>query len=149
MMTPVVYSANRNDGFFPSIFNDFFGEKWLMPKSHGTTPAINVYETEQGYQVDVAAPGMNKEDFSISLDNDGDLVIRMEKKSENKEEGKDAKKYLRREFSYSKFEQRLALPDHVEKQNISAKMADGVLSIDIPKMTEVEKAEETHYIEIK
>lgn len=147
-MTPAIYSTNRNDSFFPSLFSDFFGDNWLMPKFHATTPAINVSETDKSYNVEVAAPGMNKEDFSISLANDGDLVISMEKKTDSKEENKD-RKYLRREFGYSKFEQRLTLPDNVEKQNISAQMTDGVLTITIPKMTEAEKAEETRYIEIK
>lgn len=145
-MTPAIYSTNKNDSFFPSIFNDFFGDNWLIPKFHGTTPAINVSETDKCYKVEVAAPGMCKEDFSISLGNDDELVISMEKKTGNNTENK---KYLRREFSYSKFEQRLTLPDNVEKQNISAQMTDGVLTIDIPKMTEAEIAEETHYIEIK
>ena len=72
----------------------------------------------------------------------------MEKKGDSKDEDKE-KKYLRREFSYSKFEQHLTLPDNVERDNISAGMNDGVLTIDIPKMTEEEKAQEMHYIEIK
>lgn len=147
-MTPAIYTTNRNEGFFPSIFNDFFDDNWLMPKFRGTTPAINVSETDAAYKVEVAAPGMTKEDFSISLGQDNELVISMEKKADNKEEKKD-KKYLRREFSYSKFEQRLSLPDNVEKQQISAQMTDGVLTIDIPKMTESEKAAATRFIEIQ
>lgn len=90
---------------------------------------------------------MTKEDFNVSI-SDGDIVIAMEKKNENKDENKD-KKYIRREFSYSKYEQRLALPDNVEKQNITAQMTDGVLYIDIPKMTPEEKAKECQCIEIK
>lgn len=145
-MTPTLYSSS-NQGFFPAIFNDFFGDSFLMPKFHATTPAINVSETDNNYKVEVAAPGMTKSDFNISLTNDGDMVIAMEKKIENKEENKDTK-YLRREFSYSKFEQRLTLPDNVEKDKISAQMTDGVLTICIPKITEEEKAQETKYIEI-
>lgn len=146
-MLPSIYSNNRNHGFFPSLFNDFFNDSFLTPQFHGTSPAINVSEDEKGYQVEIAAPGMTKEDFKISLAGD-DIVILMEKKLDNKDEGKD-KKYIRREFSYSKFEQRLMLPDNVERSKISARMTDGVLNIDIPKTTPQEKTQECHSIEIK
>ena len=72
----------------------------------------------------------------------------MEKKSDNKEEEKD-KKYLRREFSYGKYEQCLTLPDNADKENISASMNNGILDIKIPKLTEEEKEKETKFIEIK
>ena len=146
-MLPSIYSTNRNHGFFPSLFNDFFNDSFLMPQFHSTSPAINVSEDEKVYQVEIAAPGMTKEDFKISLAGD-DIVISMEKKLDNKDENKD-KKYIRREFSYSKFEQRLMLPDNVERNRISARMTDGVLNIDIPKMAPQEKAQECHSIEIK
>ena len=146
-MLPSIYSTNRNHGFFPSLFNDFLNDSFLMPQFHSTSPAINVSEDEKGYQVEIAAPGMTKEDFKISLAGD-DIVISMEKKLDNKDENKD-KKYIRREFSYSKFEQRLMLPDNVERSRISARMTDGVLNIDIPKMAPQEKAQECHSIEIK
>jgi Molecular chaperone (small heat shock protein) len=142
-----IYAKTSNQGFFPSFFNDFFNDSWITPQFHSTSPAINVSEDDKGYKVEIAAPGMTKEDFNVSI-SDGDIVIAMEKKNENKDENKD-KKYIRREFSYSKYEQRLALPDNVEKQNITAQMTDGVLYIDIPKMTPEEKAKECQCIEIK
>jgi len=144
-MLPTMYSNNNN--WIPSIFNDFFADPWVPSKIAGTAPAINVSEDNKEYKVEVAAPGMTKDDFKINVAND-ELVISMEKKSDSKDEEKD-KKYLRREFSYSKFEQHLTLPDNVERDKISAGMNDGVLTIDIPKMTEEEKAQEMHYIEIK
>ena len=140
-----MYSNNNN--WIPSIFNDFFADPWVPSKIAGTAPAINVSEDNKEYKVEVAAPGMTKDDFKINVAND-ELVISMEKKTDSKDEEKD-KKYLRREFSYSKFEQHLTLPDNVERDKISAGMNDGVLTIDIPKMTEEEKAQEMHYIEIK
>ena len=142
-----IYAKTSNQGFFPSFFNDFFNDSWITPQFHSTSPAINVSEDDKGYKVEIAAPGMTKEDFNVSI-SDGDIVIAMEKKNENKDENKD-KKYIRREFCYSKYEQRLALPDNVEKQNITAQMTDGVLYIDIPKMTPEEKAKECQCIEIK
>ena len=140
-----MYSNNNN--WIPSIFNDFFADPWVPSKIAGTAPAINVSEDNKEYKVEVAAPGMTKDDFKINVAND-ELVIAMEKKDDSKDADKD-KKYLRREFSYSKFEQHLTLPDNVERDKISAGMNDGVLTIDIPKMTEEEKAQEMHYIEIK
>ena len=113
-----IYAKTSNQGFFPSFFNDFFNDSWITPQFHSTSPAINVSEDDKGYKVEIAAPGMTKEDFNISI-SDGDIVIAMEKKNEDKDENKD-KKYIRREFSYSKYEQRLALPDNVEKQNITS-----------------------------
>ncbi len=147
-MMPTIYST-RNQEWLPSIFNDFLNDNWVsVPKFSGTTPAINVTENEQNYEIEVAAPGMCKEDFNISLTKDGDIVIAMEKKSDNKEEEKD-KKYLRREFSYGKYEQCLTLPDNADKENISASMNNGILDIKIPKLTEEEKEKETKFIEIK
>ncbi len=147
-MMPTIYST-RNQEWLPSIFNDFLNDNWVsVPKFSGTTPAINVTENEQNYEIEVAAPGMCKEDFNISLTKDGDIVIAMEKKSDNKEEEKD-KKYLRREFCYSKYEQCLTLPDNADKENISASMNNGILDIKIPKLTEEEKEKETKFIEIK
>ncbi len=147
-MMPTIYST-RNQEWLPSIFNDFLNDNWVsVPKFSGTTPAINVTENEQNYEIEVAAPGMCKEDFNISLTKDGDIVIAMEKKSDNKEEEND-KKYLRREFGYSKYEQCLTLPDNADKENISASMNNGILDIKIPKLTEEEKEKETKFIEIK
>lgn len=89
---------------------------------------------------------MTKEDFNIHLADDNQLVITMEKKNESKN---DNSKYLRREFSYSKFQQALVLPEDVEKDHISASVNDGVLTIDLPKKTQEEKAKECKTIEIK
>ena len=109
----IMMPMRRNQNWLPSIFNDFFDNEW-MEKANATAPAINVSESENEYKVEVAAPGMTKEDFNIRIDEENNLVISMEKKSESKEEKKD-RKYLRREFSYSKFEQTMILPDDVDK----------------------------------
>jgi hsp20/alpha crystallin family protein len=102
-----------------------------MPKTNATAPAINVLETETDYTVEVAAPGLSKDDFEVNINNDGDLTIKMEKKSDEKEQKAH---YLRREFAYSKYEQTLILPDDVEKEHIAARVVNGVLTVTLPKI---------------
>ena len=144
-MMPIRKYNNQN--WLPSIFNDFFDNDWMV-KDNATAPAINVIENEKDYKVEVAAPGMTKDDFNIHLSEDNELVITMEKKNETKEEDKENKKYLRREFSYSKFQQAFVLPEDVEKDKISANVTDGVLTIELPKRTPEEKAKINRVIEI-
>ena len=147
-MTPIRKYNNQN--WIPSIFNDFFDNDWMV-KANATAPAINVIESDKDYKVEVAAPGMTKEDFNIHLSEDNELVISMEKKTESTEgdkEGKKESRYLRREFSYSKFQQALILPDDVEKDKINANVTDGVLTIELPKRTPEEKAKINRVIEI-
>ena len=144
--------------WIPSIFNDFFNNDILVRNS-STVPAINVIETEKEYKVEVAAAGMRKEDFKIHIDSDNDLTITMERNcncetkngkeccceddKKNMEECKDGKcdsekcedkgRYLRREFSYTRFQQTLILPDDADTEKIEAKVKHGVLKIHIPK----------------
>ena len=145
--------------WIPSIFNDFFNSDILVRNS-STAPAINVIETEKEYKVEVAAAGMRKEDFKIHIDSENDLTITMErncnceskdgkecccddekKKMDEKcndercEDGKceDKGRYLRREFSYTRFQQTLILPDDADTEKIEAKVKHGVLKIHIPK----------------
>ena len=134
-----------NQNWLPSIFNDFFDNNW-MEKANATAPAINVVESDKDYKVEVAVPGMTKEDFNIHLGDENELVISMEKKVEN--EDKDNKKYLLREFSYTKFQQSLYLPDNVDKEKITANVANGVLTIELPKYSQEEKAKINRVIEI-
>lgn len=140
-----------NPTWIPSIFNDFFNGDVLVRNS-ATVPAINVIETEKEYKVEVAAAGMRKEDFKIHIDSENDLTITMErncncdskdgkecgcdeKKDDKCKEGKceDKGRYLRREFSYTRFQQTLILPDDVDTTKIEAKVKHGVLKIHIPK----------------
>ncbi|WP_303241020.1 Hsp20/alpha crystallin family protein [Phocaeicola plebeius] len=134
-----------NQNWLPSIFNDFFDNNW-MEKANATAPAINVVESDKDYKVEVAVPGMTKEDFNIHLGDENELIISMEKKVEN--EDKENKKYLRREFSYTKFQQSLYLPDNVDKEKITANVANGVLTIELPKYSQEEKAKINRVIEI-
>ena len=142
-MVPV----KTNQNWLPSIFNDSFDNEW-MARANATAPAINVIENEKDYKVELAAPGMTKNDFKVSVDESNNLVICMENKDEKKEEKKDGK-YLRREFSYSRFQQSILLPDNVEKDKISAKVEHGVLFIDIPKVVDKKVQETTKTIDVK
>ena len=138
-----------HQNWLPAMFDDFFDNEW-MKKTNATAPAINVIETDTAYKVEVGAPGMNKEDFNVHVDENGNLVIAMEKKVENKEENKEKKgRYLRREFSYTKFQQTLILPEDVEKDTINASMNDGVLSIELPRITHEPQKKIAKIIEIK
>ena len=95
-------------------------------------PAVNVKENEKNYEIEVAAPGMKKEDFNIAVDN-GILTISAESKDE-KEQKED--NYTRREFSYSSFSRSFSLPQNVDEDNIKAKYENGVLYLTISKIEE-------------
>ena len=124
-----VFSRNT---WMPEVFNDFFDTDF-MGRANATAPAINVKESDGEYTVELAAPGLKKEDFNVNIDRDGNLHIHMESKAEHKDEDKKSH-YLRREFSYSKYEQTLLLPDDVDKDRIEAKVNDGVLTVNLPKV---------------
>ncbi len=122
-----------------SLFSDFFGNDSLDRnffdlrwKDH--IPAVNVKENDTSYLLEVASPGMEKEDFDISIDNNS-LVISAEKSSNIEEKEDD---YVRKEFSYNSFKRTFALPEFVKEDDIKANYEKGVLFITIPKMVEEE-----------
>ena len=135
----------RSNSWIPSVFGDLFDTDFV-PKSNYTAPAINVKESDKAYTVELAAPGMKKEDFNVHINDEGNLIIKMESKQEHKEEDKNTR-YLRREFSYSKYEQTLILPDDVKKDDIKAHVENGVLTVELPKVVE-EKVKLSRQIEI-
>lgn len=144
-MLPV--SRRYNQNWLPSLFNDLFDDNWIE-RTSVSTPAINVLENEHSYELELAAPGMTKDDFKVSLDDEGDLVINMEKKEETKDEKKRGR-YLRREFSYSKFQQTMLLPDNADKEKITATVENGVLLVNIPKVEPKVVPQASKVIEIK
>lgn len=134
------YTTRRNNNWLPDIFDDFFGNDWnWLTTSSKSTPAYNVTESDAAFNVEVAVPGIRKEDCKIRL-NDDVMTIAVEKKQQLEEDGKK-RRYLRKEFSYSKFEQSFSLPEEVDPKAVHAEVKDGVLSITLPKR-EVKKEEE-------
>jgi HSP20 family protein len=133
--------AKRSENYFPSIFFDRFFNNDLMDwnnsnfsNTNTSLPAVNVKETEDDFTIEVAAPGMTKKDFNIHFHNNV-LTISSEKKNENEEKKEN---YTRREFSYQSFQRSFTVADNaVDSDKISAKYADGILVITLPKREEV------------
>ena len=132
-MLPVMF---RNS-WMPTVFEDFLGGD-LMPRTNATAPAVNVKESETEYTMELAAPGIKKEYCRVNIDENGNLAIAIENKVEHKQEDKHHH-YLRREFSYSNYEQSYTLPEDVEHDKITAKVEDGILTVTMPKMVKEEK----------
>lgn len=126
--------TSYRNGWLPEVFNDFVNDN--VQRASATAPAINVKETVKDYVVEVAAPGMRKDDFRVHINADGDLTIKLERQEH---EAAEPCHYLRREFAYSKFEQTLILPDDVDREKISASVADGVLTVVLPKINKEEQ----------
>lgn len=126
-----------NNNWLDNAFNDFFDDS-AMRRMNSTAPAVNVKEDETAYTMEVAVPGIKKEFCRVNINNDGDSDIAIENKMEHKEDNKK-ERYLRREFSYTNYQQTYSLPDNVNKENISAKVTDGVLIIQLPKIEKVEQ----------
>ncbi len=143
MLFPVL-----ND-WFDNDFSDGFMSSALR-RANATAPAVNVKEDNEKYTMEVAVPGIKKEYVRVSLDADGNLELAIENKLEHKEEEPKKKEhYLRREFSYSNYQQTYTLPDDVDKSRIAARVADGILTITLPKMTKEDEKKSGRAIEIK
>ena len=141
--------AKRINGqnWIPDFFTDFF-EGNTLSRFGGTSPAMNVIEDDKSYNIELAAPGMCKKDFNVHISKEGNLVIEMERKCEDKECKKEGK-YLRKEFSCSKFHQTLALPDNADKDSIEAEVKNGILYVNIPKLQNEKIENEKRVIEVK
>ena len=141
-MLPVMFK----NSWFPTMFEEFLNND-IMPRANTTAPAVNVKEDEKAYTMEVAAPGIKKEFCRVNINDDGNLNIAIENKMEHKEEEKKHH-YLRREFSYTNYEQSYTLPEDVDKENISAKVEHGILTVTLPKLTK-EDVKSTRAIEIQ
>ncbi|MBO7306418.1 MAG: Hsp20/alpha crystallin family protein [Alistipes sp.] len=148
----------------PGVFSDLFYDQWPeVFAKRGAAPAINVIETDKKYKVEIAAPGMTKDDFRIELNADNQLVVCMEKATEKDVKEGDKKEccmdkecdadekhhYLRREFTYASYRQVFNLPENVDRDNIKAKMKHGVLHIKLPKKVAVDRPADVKLIEVE
>lgn len=131
--------------FMPDFFNDFLGN--IALDGTAKAPAVNVLEDDASFKIEVAAPGMTKEDFKVHINKDGNLVIEVDKKCDCKEEKEG--KYIRKEFTCTKFHQTLVLPDNVDRDEIQANADNGVLYINLPKMQKQKVEEQKRMIEVK
>jgi HSP20 family protein len=133
--------SNRFFPSFPSLIDKFFESDlmdwntWNFAEADSTLPAVNIKENDNEYLIEVAAPGLKKEDFKVNYDN-GRLTIASEKKQES--EQKDGEKITRREFCYQSFQRSFSVSeDLVNADKISAKYDNGILYVTLPKREEV------------
>jgi HSP20 family protein len=138
--------AKRNQDLMPSLFNELMN--WDNFTDEGSMPKMNVSESDKNYELELCVPGLSKEDLSINIDSDNNLIVEMAKKEEKKDERKD-RHYLRHEFSQLQFKQIFTLPENVKKEAIEATVQHGVLRINLPKLQEEEKKAQMRQIEIK
>lgn len=144
-MNPAKRNGNGNRfPLFPPMFDDFFGRELFnwgnnnYSSTSTTMPSVNIRETADNYEVEVAAPGMEKKDFKITLD--GNLLTISSSKQQSGEETND--RYTRREFSYQAFQRSFELPkDVVDEDKINARYENGLLHLSIPKKEEAKKKE--------
>jgi HSP20 family protein len=127
----------RKRSTFPSIVDEFFGNDlfprfFMESEKMSNLPAVNIVEGKDDYRIEVAAPGLDKKDFKIDLDNN---VLTVSSEKEEKTEDTDDR-FMRREFSYASFSRSFALPESVDANKITANHKDGVLSILVPKKEE-------------
>jgi HSP20 family protein len=127
-----IVKRSRSMSPWVDFFNvdNFFDNNWAG-KWEKAFPAVNISEDEKQFSVEVVAPGFNKEDFKLKVEDDV-LTISAESKSEKNEGDKD-KEYTRREYNYNSFTRSFRLPDNVKDDSIDASYKDGVLTIELPK----------------
>lgn len=127
----------RNSKNLPSMFDDFFGRNvwndFFEKSGWNSSPSVNVYEGKDKYDIEVAAPGLEKKDFHIDL-KDNVLTVSSESKLENEE--KDGNKVVFSEFNYSTFSRSFQLPEGIDVNKIKASHKNGVLTITLPKREE-------------
>ena len=141
-MLPMITRRN----YKPLTLSDFFNEDFFPTYNRASTslPAVNIREDEKSFYLDLAVPGMNRNDLKIEVKDDV-LTISSEQKEDNKEE---IDGYKRREFTYSSFCRSFYLPEDVNGEKIGAAYKDGILNIEIPKLGEEKKKEKIRKISI-
>jgi HSP20 family protein len=134
-MTLVKFNNGQRNAvspWFNDVFDTLFNDSVLNDRFVTKTPAVNIAETENQFHIELAVPGLKKEDFKISIDKNV-LSVSAEKKVENVEEGK---KYSKREYSYNSFVRSFTLPEVADQAKIDAEYTDGVLKLSVAKKEE-------------
>lgn len=124
----------NNNVLFPSLMNEIFKPDWFggMDNYSAQVPAVNIKENEKDYELELAVPGMNKDDFNVEVDHN---IMTVSAEIEN-EDTETRENYTRREFSYSSFKRSFTLPDTIADDKIKAAYKDGVLKLTLPKKEE-------------
>jgi HSP20 family protein len=136
--------APANNRFF---FDDFFGKEFFKTDFVKSNPAVNVKEDESQYSLELAAPGLQKEDFKVELQ-EGVLAVSAERKTETTE-GDSKSNYTRKEFSYHSFKRSFSLDtETIDAESIAARYENGVLHVSIPKKAKVEEEKKSKTISI-
>ncbi len=135
--------TRRNQDFMPTLFNELMN--WN--DTNYSTPRMNIMETKDNYKLELCIPGLTKDDVKLSIDTEGNLVVEMTKETKNEKKNEDMR-YLRHEFSVEHFRQTVMLPEDIHKEQINAKVENGILDIIIPKVTVEEKKQAVQTIEI-
>jgi HSP20 family protein len=143
-MLPVFKTRNL-PGLFDEFFNGNLLPNYIEEGAWKSSPAVNIFETEQSFKIEIAAPGLEKEDFKIDLKNEY-LMVYSEKK--DKKEEKEKGKVVRSEFRYSSFQRSFALPNGIDVNAINAMHKNGILTIELPKIIE-QKNESIRQIDIQ
>lgn len=134
-MTLVKFNNKRNNALMPGfndVFESIFNDTFFNDRMVTRVPAVNISETENSYHVELAAPGLKKDDFKLNLEGN-QLTISVEQSADHED---NRKNYSKREYSYSSFVRSFTLPESADDSNIDANYTNGVLRIDIAKREE-------------
>lgn len=130
----MLVTSRKQNPFYP-VLSDFFGGNYLNDSEWNSSPAVNIAEDQNGFTIEVAAPGLSKDDFKINVEK---RVLEISSEKETKSENK-TEKYHRKEFSYNSFKRTFSLPEYVDVDQIKASYNEGILSVSLPKREEAKE----------
>jgi len=131
-------TIKRQNPFFSVLSDPFFSDNFLNDSEWNNCPAVNIAENKDSFRIEVAAPGLEKEDFHINVEKNV-LTISSEKESKSESKDKNDDKYYRKEFNFSSFKRSFSLPEYADTDKIKANHANGVLNVFIPKREEAKE----------
>ena len=139
-----MYLTRRTQDFIPTLFNELMN----MDTVSYSEPKMNIIENKESYLIQYSVPGLKKEDLKISIDAEGNLVVEMNKESHKEERKENNVRYLRREFTTEQFRNTLVLPEDIHRDQITAKVENGILEVTLPRVTVEEKKALVQNIEV-